>query len=298
MSSALGLAHLFRGAFSDAVALLSPIVALEGDLRSERFGYSVIPWATCATWLAEASSELGRFDEAIAHGEAALRTAEAADHAYTLFFALSALGLAHLRRGDIQCATPVLKRCLGLCHTWQFVDKVPFVRASLGVAYALAGRADEASPLVASAVEEFRNREIRKLGRYRPTASFLCTGTTYLTAGRIDEAAAHAREALALARGLGDRGNEAHALCLTGDVASKGGAEDPEGYYCLALAVAEPRAMRPRVAHCHFGLGKLARCRGKLGQAQEHLTIATALYREMNMTYWRGQAEAKMRQLD
>src|SRR5262249_53881869 len=151
-----------RGAFGDAVTLVAPIAALECELRSERFGSSVIPWATAVAYLAEACCELGRFDEGIAHAEAALRIAEAADHAYTLFFALSALGLAHLRRGDFQRATPVLERCLGLCHTWQFVDKVPFVCASLGVTYAFAGRADEALPLVASAVEEFRSREIRK----------------------------------------------------------------------------------------------------------------------------------------
>jgi hypothetical protein len=32
-------------------------------------------------------------------------------------------------------------------------------------------------------------------------------------------------------------------------------------------------------------------------QAQEHLTIATAMYREMDMTYWLGHAEEEIRQL-
>jgi hypothetical protein len=32
-------------------------------------------------------------------------------------------------------------------------------------------------------------------------------------------------------------------------------------------------------------------------QAQLHLTTATAMYREMGMTYWLDQAEAEMRQL-
>jgi hypothetical protein len=41
-----------------------------------------------------------------------------------------------------------------------------------------------------------------------------------LSAGRIDEARSHTREALALTRRLRARGSEAHALCLTGDVAS------------------------------------------------------------------------------
>jgi len=42
-------------------------------------------------------------------------------------------------------------------------------------------------------------------------------------------------------------------------------------------------------------LGKLYRRADNGGQAQEHLTIATAMFREMGMSYWPGQAEAQMR---
>jgi tetratricopeptide (TPR) repeat protein len=125
----------------------------------------------------------------------------------------------------------------------------------------------------------------------------LSAGTTYLSAARIDEATNYAREALALTRQLGARGIEAHALCLTTDIAAASGAENVEGYYREALALAEPRGMRPQVAHCHFGLGKLHRRRGDREQAQEHLTTAIAMYREMGMIYWPEQAEAEMRQL-
>ena len=53
-------------------------------------------------------------------------------------------------------------------------------------------------------------------------------------------------------------------------------------------------AWRPLVAHGHLGLGKLYRRTGKRGQAQEHLTTATTMYREMGMTYWLEQAEAEI----
>jgi len=55
--------------------------------------------------------------------------------------------------------------------------------------------------------------------------------------------------------------------------------------------------MRPLAAHCHFGLGKMHHRAGDHGQAQEHLTTAMAMYREMAMTYWLEQAAAEMRQL-
>jgi hypothetical protein len=54
--------------------------------------------------------------------------------------------------------------------------------------------------------------------------------------------------------------------------------------------------MRPLVPHCHLGLGKLYRRVGKREQAQEHLTTATMMYREMGMAYWLQQAEAEMKE--
>ena len=55
--------------------------------------------------------------------------------------------------------------------------------------------------------------------------------------------------------------------------------------------------MRPLVAHCHLGLGKLSRRTGKREQAREHLTTATTMYREMDMRFWLEQAEAEWRAL-
>jgi hypothetical protein len=52
--------------------------------------------------------------------------------------------------------------------------------------------------------------------------------------------------------------------------------------------------MRPLVAHCHLGLGKLYWRTGKREQALEHLTTATTMYREMEMRYWLEKAEAQV----
>ena len=74
-------------------------------------------------------------------------------------------------------------------------------------------------------------------------------------------------------------------------------AERGEAHYCEALAPPEPRvAIRPFVAHCYLGPGKLYLRTGKREQAREHLTTAAAMYREMGMTYWREQAEAEMKE--
>jgi hypothetical protein len=52
--------------------------------------------------------------------------------------------------------------------------------------------------------------------------------------------------------------------------------------------------MRPLVAHCHLGLGKLYRRTGKHEQAHGGLTTAATLYREMGMGWWLEKAEAEL----
>ena len=70
--------------------------------------------------------------------------------------------------------------------------------------------------------------------------------------------------------------------------------EQGEAHHHAALALAEPRGMRPLIAHCHHGLGKLYHRTNKRERAQEHLATATRMYREMAMTYWLEKAEAEM----
>jgi tetratricopeptide (TPR) repeat protein len=258
----LGLSHFVRGELADAATLLKHNVEL--DLRTERFGLATIASAISESWLAYVFSDLGRFDEAIM-AKTAVRTAEAANHPYQVTIGLFALGSAHLGRGDFPLALPHLEQCLDLFHTWGLLYYRSYLAATLSVAYAHVGRVDQALAQIASGIEEFRRRPIHM----KPAHELLCAVRTCLSAGRIDEAASHAREALALTRRLCARGNEAHALFLSGDVASASTADDPEPYYRQALALAAPLGMRPLVAHCQLGLGKLHGRGGNRGQAQE-----------------------------
>ena len=117
----------------------------------------------------------------------------------------------------------------------------------------------------------------------------------------LDEALESAVRALAIAREHRERGHEGWALRLLGDVVSHWDRPDvdkAQGYYREALALADDLGMRPLLAHCHLDLGKLYRQAGKRQEAQEHLTTATALLREMDMRLWLEQAQAELRELD
>jgi tetratricopeptide (TPR) repeat protein len=125
-------------------------------------------------------------------------------------------------------------------------------------------------------------------------------GEAGLLADRLEDALAAATRGLTLASERGHRGTEAWALRLLGEIASRGDpphVETAEGHYRQALALAEELGMRPLVAHCHLGLGKLYRRTGRRQEAQEHLATATTMYREMDMRFWLEQAQAEMREL-
>jgi tetratricopeptide (TPR) repeat protein len=161
---------------------------------------------------------------------------------------------------------------------------LPFAATELGYAYALSRRFGEALPLLEQGTEGI-------IGFLALWIGWL--GESYLLAGRMDDAARVGRQALELSRTRKERGYEARALRLLGDTAARRDppdAETAEVHYRQALTLGEELSMRPLVAHCHLGLGKLHRQTGERAKADEHLATATAMYREMGMNFWLEQA--------
>jgi tetratricopeptide (TPR) repeat protein len=69
-------------------------------------------------------------------------------------------------------------------------------------------------------------------------------------------------------------------------------------HYRQALALAEEIGMRPLQAHCHRGLGTLYATTGQRERARTELSTAIALYEEMAMTFWLPQTEAALAQVE
>ena len=74
-------------------------------------------------------------------------------------------------------------------------------------------------------------------------------------------------------------------------------AAQAEAHYQQALALADELGMRPLVAHCHLGLGKLYHCAGRPDQAQDEVRAAAGMYRAMEMPVWLEKAEAALAQV-
>ena len=85
-------------------------------------------------------------------------------------------------------------------------------------------------------------------------------GETQLLASHVEAAHAHATGALALAHKRQERGHQADALRLLGDIAVRRDPSDIDQavtHYRQALALAEDLGMRPLGAHCHRSLGEI-----------------------------------------
>jgi class 3 adenylate cyclase/tetratricopeptide (TPR) repeat protein len=290
----IGTVYYEQGDYRRAIDYLGWNVAtLQGDLIRERFGMTGLPSVLSRVYLSWSLAELGTFAEAAARGEEGVGIAEAADHPFSLIWAYSGVGHLYCNTGDVHRGIPVLKRGLELCQTWDIPTLLPQVTRALGSAYALAGQVLEALPLLEQAVSQGR--------RGGHALYFVHLSKAYLLAGRIEEALARAQQALDLAQDRKQRGYQAYALCLLGDITAR--REPPESALAAAhaqqaLALAEELGMRPLQAHCHLGIGMLYATIGQREPARTELSAAIALYRAMDLTFWLPQAEAALAQVE
>jgi tetratricopeptide (TPR) repeat protein len=293
-SHTLGQVYYYLGDFAQAAALWRRNVEA-ADRESGRPSTDVR--IESRAWLARTLSMLGAFAEGRRHGEEALRLATLAGRGELPVMAHGFLGDLYLARGDLEHAIRLLNQGLALCRAsgnrggfWRVIV------AGLGYAAALQGRLAEGRALL----EEAISAESRRGARHAPHRVAWLSEVCRL-AGRGEEAGQHAREALRLARQQKESGNEALALHQLGVVQAHADPLDSaqaEAHYQQALALAEELGMRPLVAHCHLGLGRLYGQSGRGEQARAALTTALDLYRAMDMTFWLPQAEAARAQVE
>jgi class 3 adenylate cyclase/tetratricopeptide (TPR) repeat protein len=286
------LSHAYYGSgdLKQAVDHLTWVVDAPADGREQE-----VRRALARGWLAMAFSLLGQFQRAREHGEEALRVAQIMNRPMYLITALSTLAFANLTQGNVGQAITLARQGLAVASASAISDWAWVLERILASAVRLAGHVNDALEHSQRAVE------LTPLGHR--AAALIALSEAYLAVGRKGDAWQSAKKALALS----DRGKEyrsrPEAMRLVGELAGhpdgldRGDVEMAVAAFTEALALALELGMRPLVAHCHLGLGKLDRRTDKQEQAHEHLTTATTMYHEMGMTYWLEKAEAEMQEL-
>ena len=294
-TSFLAQAYYYRGQYDRAVELAADnLAALPDEWIHEYFGNSAPASVYDRGCLIRSLAELGRFAEAAEYEAETIRIAESTQHPLTIAGAHWAASTLSLLKGDWAKARSLFEHEIAVIRAGNVAFLLLFavagsawVLAKLGEAREALNRLQEGDQLLKRGLESGHTWAYHSLGR------------ACLLLGRLDEAQRFADRAVESA--LLYRGFEAHALHLLGDIATHADCFDAtrgEARYREALALAEPRGMRPLVAHCHLGLGELYQRVGQRRQAQEHLAAATTMYREMDMRSWVGQAEAAARAMD
>ena len=291
----LSAVHHGRGDMRRAEALLTQAL---GALDSPSAGPSESdgPWLRrmILQHLVPVLTETGRYREALWRGEETLRMAEDLGHPAPIAWALQYLGYAYCGRGDAEKAIDLSARSLTLAREREVHNLIQAASASLGEAYTLAGRLGEAVGYLENAVEAGKSTNSLD------PSTLVSLGRAYLSAGRSEDASRRVHQALEGCRQRTRRNVEATALNLIGDIAARReppALDEAMQHYCQALAIANELDLRPLIAHCHLGIGKLYRRSGRRREAQEQLATSTAMYREMGMSYWLEQAETDMKEL-
>jgi tetratricopeptide (TPR) repeat protein len=294
----LGRAYYAKGDYRQAMACLGEALAsFDGVQRRERFGQVILPAVIARVFLAWCHAEVGMFAAGRAFGEEGLQIAETVAHPGSLMVAAWGIGLLAFRQGDLPRALPLLEQAVGLCQDVDLPWWFSWMAPALGAAYTLAGRLADAVPLLTQAMQE-------SMAMARVDIQAFCRrslGEAQLLAGRLEEAHALAEQSLALARAHQERGNEAYAFKLLGDIATQRQPPEVEAaaaHYRQARALAEALGMRPLQAHCHRGLGTLYAATGEREQARSELSTAMAMYQAMEMTFWLPQTEAALEQVE
>ena len=230
-------------------------------------------------WLLWDLARLGRFEEGSALSAELLQVATATERPLGLTVAQYSRGFLLLHKGELGDAIPLLEEALELCRKWGFAAWFTNIASSLGYAYALAGSADAGLDLLEQAVE--RTRSLGIMVSHAIELTWLAEAL--LAAGRDSLARSRAQSAVEVARRYKERGNEAEALRVRGEVALQGEPHDLAAANAdleAALALAGECGMKPVMARCHLSLAVLS------PEGKTHQNAAETLLRETGMKHW------------
>jgi transcriptional regulator with AAA-type ATPase domain/tetratricopeptide (TPR) repeat protein len=289
----LGQTYYALGDYRRAAGFLRGNVdSLAGERMLQSFGFAQFPSVHSRTCLVWCLAELGEFDDGIRIGREAIRIAESVDHPFSLATAHAGIGALYVRQGNLEAGLPILERGLELCRAWKLSLWFPPIASALGIGYMQSGRAGDAVLLLERAVEQ---SEGMRLGGWHSRV-LTGLGLAYLLTGRANDALQAIRRALALAREHKERGHEAWSWRILGEIPLRSELNVPDAEEALhrSLTQATELEMRPLMAHGRLGLGRWFARAGRRQDAETHLRGAAALFGELEMRFWAGQAESAL----
>ncbi|HET6709638.1 tetratricopeptide repeat protein [Amycolatopsis sp.] len=230
--------------------------------------------------LAATHSQVGRYDVATRHAEAALGCFRGAGDRAGECRALGTLGAIASWNADFLRSAGVLREALTLARELRDRAGERTALTNLGFVYGRLGRYAEAleSHRKALAIDR-RTGDLCDTGR-----TLLNIGDTHLRAGGHAEACGYFHRATAIAEQAGDRDLHVEALlCLADASLELGRTDHARTTHECALAIAAELGSLHAAARAHTGLARAATASGDLESARHHWLAARDHHRELGL---------------
>jgi class 3 adenylate cyclase/tetratricopeptide (TPR) repeat protein len=270
--------------------------ALRENIEATAGDQATISYVASCGWLAFSLADRGAFDAANSYLAEAQRAAETTQHAYSQLIAWTLIGLVWIRRGRLARAVLPLERGLETCRKKHLTVWLPIPLSLLGLAFVRMGHVHEGLRLLEDGVALSRELGIRAyLAAWLVNLAEGC-----LADGQPLRALEAARQALDMAREHGERGHEAQALQVLGEIAARAtppDAEEARTRYEEALRLAAELGLRPLAASCLVSLAALEARMGDADGAARRRAQAQRTFDELDMRSGREHAEKEVTEL-
>jgi len=220
-------------------------------------------------------AELGEFEPARGYASESESFAQPLDLPFGLVLARLALAYTDLLQERFESATGFTDRALAVSQSRDVPAWMPWLAGVRGYALALSGRVPEGI----KSLELSLARAVALPFLFGHSQWQAWLAHAHHLAGHGEEAARFAAEALSSSRERGERGYEAWALWVQGEIGGDAAAAAAhEG-----MLIADELGMRPLVARCELTLAALQREAGDLDAARELLGRAVKNFTALDM---------------
>ena len=244
------------GRYAESVKTYHEVLALlEGPRVTERFGLSGLPYPCACAHAAEALSDLGDYAGALALFDRGDGVANAAEHLYTKMVLAGFRGVVLVKAGRLADAIAVLEPAVAICREKNFYGQIINTLRYLAAAYVASGRAREGLPLIHESIEMQERASVSVVRGSQWTTVALA----HLELGELDQAEQAITTALDFCERQAERGYEAWARCVAGEIAARRGDRATAMQFLdEARNIAEELAMRPLLERCLAAIKRIA----------------------------------------
>jgi class 3 adenylate cyclase/tetratricopeptide (TPR) repeat protein len=285
--------HHAQGDIAVAIDLHRQVIGmLPGALATKRFGWGGAPGLFSRAFLAWYLIELGEFEQARQVLDEGFEMLSTVDQPFSRVLLQWSRGLYEFRRGEFGSAASILAETLELSRTAEVLTMYAMVAALLGQALIATGRTADAFKMLSDAVD----RETYRFGgKYVWIHLYQAYAEARYQWGDPEAGHAELRHALHLAESCGEVVHYAYGLKLLGDFrvteAEPAGALEAYG---RALAIAEPRGVRPLAAHCKWGMARCARLSANPEEAMRWANLAREDFARLGLSYWEARVSDEL----